>query len=455
MFGSVPPVAPAQAPLPPIPSSTQIFGAPQPAQQPPPQPIPNTTQIFGAPPPPGVNAGRTTQMFGTPPPAAAAPPPAQPEAPPRSTPMFGSLAVAPPQPESPAPSAPPIGGRKLTGGGVPRVLEPFEPVAFAERAPLEVSDDGFEASLKKGQARRRNAVLALIAVSVVAVGAWFGYQALSGRPPQTPPEAIEAHSAALTQLRRDDAAAMEQAVASLEEIARKWPQYAEGRASHLIALMFRFDDLRVRMERLNAEAADVQKQMKRLEERKEPSDWRNRVNALIDQLTALKKEADPLVEEATALDTRINDAFRAMQKDLAGATGERELHLVRAQAIYFGVKGSDQAVILSERYRTLGGAGAWADLAYAEYALNARVAPDTRRQAREALESVKTQDPSFIRVYVLMGRLALPDKAWDAAVTSFESASTLNPEHAGARALLAHAEKKRSADAEPTAPQAP
>ncbi|HZA12862.1 MAG TPA: hypothetical protein VE618_00125, partial [Myxococcaceae bacterium] len=123
-----------------------------------------------------------------------------------------------------------------------------------------------------------------------------------------------------------------------------------------------------------------------------------------------------------------------------------DLQLARGQALVHGVGGSEQALALAERYRLLGGQEGWGEVASAAYALNAPVAPDTRRQAREAVETLRAKDPSWVRLYVIIGRLALEENALDGAITALESAVTLNPKHEVARSLLAQA-KKRAKDA--------
>lgn len=315
---------------------------------------------------------------------------------------------------------------------------PFDPPeAFTQTAAGDAFDEDPTALIVAGRRRRRNIVLGALAAAAVAIAAYAGYGAWKDRPFEVPMEAATAHDEALSALRRDDAASLAAAERSLSTVVQKWPDYSEARASHLTALLFQLDDVRMQIEQLNQRSTELNTQIARLKDRKVPSDWENRVNALVDRIGALKKESDPLVDRATALDGQVNETFRALQERMTGKlSAEQEQHLVRAQALYFGVKGSDQAVALAERFRGLGGAGGWGDVAYAEYALNARVAPQTRRQAREALAQLNAVDSTFIRLYVLIGRLALAEKDPARAASSFEAAATLNPDHAAAAQLL-------------------
>jgi cytochrome c-type biogenesis protein CcmH/NrfG len=227
-------------------------------------------------------------------------------------------------------------------------------------------------------------------------------------------------------------------------VVHKWPVYLEARAAHVTAMLFQLDNARMELQRLSHESSAIDTQINRLREQRSPVDWQEQVNALVDRLGEIKAQRDPVAERTVALDQDVNVAFRALQDAAEGGLSlEDEVHLVRAQAMYFGVKGSEQALALSERYRAIGGGEGWGDLAWAEYALNSRVAPDTRGQAREALEALRAKDPSWVRLYVLIGRLALAENALDAATTAFESAVTLNPKHQTARSLLSQTQKLR------------
>ena len=309
----------------------------------------------------------------------------------------------------------------------------------------EQLEDDPGAALRRARRRRTGLTLTVLGLLALVAAGYAVYRELASRKTPPPEEAIAAHSEALRALRRDDVASLRAAEAQLEQVTTQWPAFAEARVTHLAAVLFQLEDVKIRIERVtedsNARAVEIQ----RLKERQEPADWENRVNALVDELAALKAEGDPLVEEATALDARVNALRRDLQTGPLTLHPDDEVQLVRAQALYAGVKGSDQVLVLAERYRNLGGTDGWGEVAHAEYALNARVAPETRRQARAALETLRGTDSAWTRLYVMVGRLALRDSDFDAAVTSFESALTLNPQHHTARRLLEQARKKRAA----------
>ena len=289
-------------------------------------------------------------------------------------------------------------------------------------------------------------VVGALGLVVVVLAGYFGIKAWSGRTRPPPPEAISANAQALVQLRRDDAASIQSAANAFAALVKKYPGYLEARASYLTALLFQLDDVRMEIDRMEQRSTRLNAQIARLKEKKSPSDWQNRVNALIDQLGELKKESDPLVDRATALDAQVNTVFSELQSHVpAHPTADQELQLIRAQAVYFGVKGADDAIKLSERYKLKGGTEGWDAVAYAEYALNTRVAPETRRQAREGLEAVKAQDASFVRLHVLIGRLALAEKSTDGAANALDAAVTLNPKHEGAQRLLKEIEQQKTA----------
>ncbi len=482
------PAAPAQPDL----RSTQLFGA-APAAPAAPSPGPDpmrSTQIFGAA-PQGKDPLRSTQIFGAPTPPSRTPvPPREPE---RATPRLGMPAVLPTQdaPERPvdplrqtqifgkpqvaitpqtlqlpsfrppdapgtdepdfaappaAPQAPQARATPMFGTPAHAPLPPFAPFDAAEPKVVvseQLEDDPGKA-LQRGRRRRTFATLAVLALVALGVGGYAVFQALSSRRTPPPEEAIAAHSEALRALRRDDPRSLALAVSQLEDVTAKWPDYAEARVTHLVALLFGLEDLKIRIDRVTGEANRLTVEIAKLKERQAPADWENRVNALVDEVTALKAEGDPLVEAATAQDARVNEARRNLQAGPQPLHPEEEVQLVRAQALYAGVKGSDQALVLSERFRALGGTDGWGDVAFAEYALNARVAPETRRQARKALEELRATDSAWTRLYVMVGRLALRDNEVDLAVTSLESALTLNPGHQTAKLLLEQARKKRA-----------
>ncbi|MBX5484804.1 MAG: hypothetical protein IRZ16_23520 [Myxococcaceae bacterium] len=369
-----------------------------------------------------------------------------------SNPLSSAADPAPgAKPQSPDGAAPawiPPAARRTTGTmPVPaRPLEPFTPPTLGAPNPDAslLIDDGTTA-LINARNRRRNFVLGVFAILVIGTAGYFGYDRWSKRERPPPPEVVAAAQEGVTALRRDDPKSLEAASAAEQALVASHPRYVDARVQLLTALLFQYDDLRMQLQHAKQRSGTLTTQIAQLKERRSPGDWQNRVNAMVDELREIKKQTDPLVDRAADLERRINDELRSIQQLVPDeAAPQRRVQRVRAEALYFGIKGADEAIALSERYRLLGGKEGWGDVAFAEYALNAHVAPQTRRQAREALEALKAKDNSWVRLYVLIGRLALADKDFDIANTAFESALTLNPEHEPARRMLRQLEQERA-----------
>ncbi len=76
-------------------------------------------------------------------------------------------------------------------------------------------------------------------------------------------------------------------------------------------------------------------------------------------------------------------------------------------------------------------------MAYAEYVLSAKSPPpDSVEQAARQMNELVTRDSTFIRPYVLAGRLLLMLRQKDAALAKLDAAVALNPRHVLAQALI-------------------
>ena len=91
------------------------------------------------------------------------------------------------------------------------------------------------------------------------------------------------------------------------------------------------------------------------------------------------------------------------------------------------------------RSRTLGASrtGSWSFIHYTDV----HVQPELRaeegfRQAVKAMNDLMAHDSTFIRPYVLAGRLLLTLKQKDAVLSKLDTAVTLNPKHELAQALI-------------------
>jgi predicted Zn-dependent protease len=366
--------------------------------------------------------------------------------------MFGAVRSAPAAPPPPA-------GTQIFGartqifgkGQIPPAPGSTLPL-FPGASPSDPHVRGEQLPRRDSSTRERRRwrgsrwAIAVGSVAFIALG-WVGVREWRARSTVLPAEALLAQSEAVNALRRDDAESIAAARAKLETLIQRWPRYLEARASHLSALLFQLDEARMEALRFTREAAEIDAEINVLREQKTPEDWEDRVATLVDRQAEIKAQNDRFADRAAR---RAAEAQRAL-KEMPSAVGQElapgdDIQLARAQALYFGVTGSEQALAVSERYRLLGGQEGWGEVASAAYALNAPVAPETRHQAREALEALRSRDPSWVRLYVMIGRLALEENAPDAAITALESALTLNPKHEVARSLLAQA-KRRAKDA--------
>ena len=377
-------------------------------------------------------------MPGEPPPPAAQPLPAGPAPSVRSTQMFGltgaaALAPAPVAAPAPVPHAP------------PRAAQGFPRQQAASHDDPEVM---FRAQLKR---RNRRAIMFGV-VLLLGAAAFGAYKVLGNRRPAPPPAVLAERDDAMMVLRRDDAQAKREAASLLAALSQKHPQFLEVGAALLVVRSLELDDARLEIRKLQADAEELNKKVNRLKETKSPGDWENRVNAMVGEVGALKTASDPLVAQAEALDVEVNKTFRALTEAGAGdLTPAEQLALVRAQAVYFGVKGAEQAAKLSDRYKALlkGADDGWGALAFAEYAVNARVTPETVAKARAAMDELRAKDSTFLRPYLLSGRLAIAAKQYDAAVSVLDEVALLNPKLELAGKLAAWAKQEAAEAAKP------
>ncbi|HZN94541.1 MAG TPA: zinc-ribbon domain-containing protein [Myxococcales bacterium] len=291
------------------------------------------------------------------------------------------------------------------------------------------------------QGRRTRLILAIAGVALLVVlGGIVGR--VMARPKTVPIEITAQRDKVQLLLRRDDGQSRERAVSELVAMTSTYPEYIPAQADLVVALALQLDDERIQSRRLSAEADDLNRRIARLIEERSPTDWENRVAAMRARLSDISARANPMVEKVGVIDTQLNDRFLTLQA-LQPAGEVDQLAVARAQAIYSGVKGSDQAIILAERYKNLGGKDGWAGVALAELALNARVTPDAMNAAQAEMSQLSSKDSTFLRSYVLSARLSIAQKQGENAVQGLEAVLALNPAHEVARQLL---ESARSAE---------
>ncbi len=444
---------PAAAPAPPGPAGgrtqvfgsgtaegarTQVFGA---SAGPPPRSVPasavNRTQVFGGTParppaPPEPPPAARTQVFGgAAAPGGSAPPPAM------RTVVFGGAAAQPPE----GLDLPPIPEEEFLAAGAPSLDLPGtgpEPLSVPGVASTRPSrPDPAERALAE-QLRRRNAraVWGVLGFLLFAGFAYAGWSWFAGRA--AVPASVRAdRDAAFALLRRDDPQSRAAALKVLDALVVRYPQWVGARATQALAQTLELDDQRALLRRSLLDAEALRTQLARLEAEKTPTDWKTQADAARVRLDQLKSQTDPMVDGVNALEMKLNASRDALNR-LPPGTEDDERARLRADAVFAGVAGrAERAISDAERYRQLGGKDGWAEVAYAEYVLSAKNAPpDSVEQAVRSMNDLMGRDTTFIRPYVLSGRLLLTLRQKDAALSKLDAAVTLNPRHVLAQALI-------------------
>jgi hypothetical protein len=294
--------------------------------------------------------------------------------------------------------------------------------------------DAAELALQRQYDRRNRLALGVLLAVALAVAAVVAVRRILPTLGGAPTAAVVEQEAAFAQLRKDDAQSRAQAVARLRALTASQPRYIESQAALALALLLDLDDRRAVIQRYTREAEALTIQKARLEAERPSTDWRVQSNRLVDRIAVLKAKSDPLIEDAKAIQARVNGAYAALMKLEATKPGE-QLARTRTEAMFNAIDGRDHAIALAERYRQLGGQDGWAEVANAEYALNTRVPPETATQALEAIQALQHRDTTFLRAYVLGARLALGLKRPDLATSELDAVLALNPYHALAQAL--------------------
>jgi len=458
------------------PARTQVFGA-GPAQRPPaPQPPANRTQVFGGVPgqnlPPEPPPSARTQVFGGEPPppartqvfggaAAARPPPPPPAAEPppaMRTQVFGGAAPgAPPPPQPPPPALrtavfggaaaePPEGldlppDEAALGGDIPSLELPGAgpeplPMPGAQPSRGQRPDPAERALARELQRRRTRAIWTVFGVLLLAVVAWGGWGLWTGR--SAVPASVRAErDDAFTRLRRDDSQSRAAVMKVLDTLSQRYPQWVGVRATQALAQTLELDDQRAILRRRLVDAEALKTTLARLEAERTPADWKAQSDAVRARLEQLRKQTDPMVDAVNALESRLNATRDALNR-LPPGNEDDERSRLRADAVFAGVAGrAERAISDAERYKQLGGKDGWAEVAYAEYVLSAKSAPpDSVEQAVKAMNDLMAHDSTFIRPYVLAGRLLLNLKQKEAALSKLDAAVALNPKHELAQALI-------------------
>jgi hypothetical protein len=354
------------------------------------------------------------------------------------TAVFGGAAAEPPLDGL---DLPPIPEEAFAPVGTPSLDLPGtgpEPLPMGGAGPSRLSrPDPAERALAAQLRRRRNraiwTVFGLVALGFVAYGAWTWWAGRGAVPISVRAE----RDAAFTLLRKDDPQSRASALKVLDALVQRYPQWVGARATQTLAQTLELDDQRTLLRRSLADAEVLKTSLARLEAERTPSDWKAQADAARTKLEQLRKQTDPMVDAVNALETRLNVSRDALNRLPPGNEDDERARL-RTDAVFAGVDGrAERAISDAERYKQLGGKDGWAEIAYAEYVLSAKSAPpDSVEQAARSMNDLLAHDSTFIRPYVLAGRLLLNLRQREAALSKLDAAVTLNPRHVLAQALI-------------------
>ncbi|HME91784.1 MAG TPA: hypothetical protein VKE49_10195, partial [Myxococcaceae bacterium] len=290
---------------------------------------------------------------------------------------------------------------------------------------------------------RRLWVVGLLLIAL-AIPTLFAARAVLRRRSSVPVEVLSGEESAMTLLRRDDRPSRKQAIADLESLAKRYPSAIGPAATRLLALSLDLDDVRLAVNRLQSQSDELNRFVSRADQR--TADGVAQVAAVQSQLAALNKELQPLLDEQKTLDQQVATAFGALMMLSVDRRGGEDATAIRAQAVYYAVKGVDKAEGLARGYRELGTRDGWDGVALAEYALNAQVGSALIGEARAESERSRSTDSAFLRPYVLAARLALLQKDYDAASSLLDAVVALNPAHEMARQLIGWVDEAKRND---------
>lgn len=461
------------------PARTQVFGASPASRAPAPQPPANRTQVFGGAPgaslPPEPPPAARTQVFGgvpaghsEPPPtartqvfggaAARPPPPPPPEA--MRTQVFGGAAASAPGAPPPPPPAmrtavfggaaaqspegldlPPMAGEESFAAGVPSLELPGggpEPLQMPGAQPSrgQRPDPAERALARELRRRRTRAVWTLVGLVLLVVIAWAGWGLWAGRA-AVPASVRAERDEAFTRLRRDDSQSRAAAMKVLDRLSERYPQWVGVRATQALAQTLELDDQRALLRRRLSDAEALKTTLARLEAERTPSDWKAQSDAARARLEQLRQQTDPMVDAVNALESKLNVTRDALNRLPPGNEDDERARL-RADAVFAGVAGrAERAISDAEHYKQLGGKDGWDEVAYAEYVLSAKNAPpDSVEKAVKSMNELMARDSTFIRPYVLAGRLLLTLRQKEKALSKLDAAVALNPKHELAQALI-------------------
>ncbi|WP_255663051.1 hypothetical protein [Myxococcus sp. RHSTA-1-4] len=347
-------------------------------------------------------------------------------------------------PESP----PPVGSETLVplGPGAQGGVEPVPAIVTpSRRPPVELPPEllaaGRESSMgggfDSGQPKRQRLLLTLAVAAGLVLTAVLAYPAWRDRNSDMPVAAVEDKDRAAALLRRDDPASREQAIQRLRALNAAHPKYTEAQAELVVALSLRLSDLQADAERLRTRVDRLNREKLDARELRDPVERDLRIASLDKDLADIAREAAPLRGEADTLrkelDSQVPGLANAPEVEPAPALVAR----LKARAIHAGVTVAPDALALAERLRNVEGTSrAWSTLSRAEYALNSGSPPDSLAEVSKELDTLRQEDRTLLRAYVLGARVALRLNDPSTARSLLDDALALNPNHQLASKLL-------------------
>jgi hypothetical protein len=388
-----------------------------------------------------------TQAFGAVP---AMPPPGT-QAPIGKTQAFGAVPAGTDAgiqlpPESPAP----VGSETLLpfGPGAQRPVEPVSGTAStARRAPVELPPELLAASRSSASigesfeserpAGRERLMLIIAITAGLIMAAVLAYPAWRDRHTDMPAAAVEDKDRATALLRRDDSASREQAIQRLRALSAAHPKYTEAQAELAVALSLRLSDvqaeieqLRLRTDKVNREKAETQDLRDAVERQMRLASQDKQLADLAAELAPLRTEADTIRKD---LDAQVSALASAPEVEPAPALVAR----LKARAIHAGVTVAPDALALAERLRNAEGTTTtWSTLARVEYALASGSPPDSLMSVAQELATLRQEDRTLSRAYLLGARLALRLNDQATARSLLDDVLALNPKYQQASRLL-------------------
>jgi len=320
--------------------------------------------------------------------------------------------------------------------------------------------DGSEAlQLQRELAKPQRAlpvVLGCIAALLLVAAALFAVLQL--RVPAADPAVVAADAEAWELLKRDDGKSLAQAIAQWEELEAKAPEFVPAKANLMVAYVLMSQDLRDETRRILAQHQQLNKNMERLREKKEPDDWREKVEAIREQMIECKKNYDPKQEQASRYDEKWSELHKVSKSlvEKLGVAGDAAT-IYRASAIYYASKGEAATEKVADSYRKIADERkvlhddlrAFADLAVAGRFAQQRITPEELEKGREAAQEALKKDPKLLRARLFLAKMYLANRDYPAAKAEADKLLALNPAHEAAEKL-----KQEAAEAEEEAKQA-